>query len=286
MNRWIQKTVVLASMTSALALVPAGAALAQQTATPPGTGQQGQTSQPGAMAHRRGLLGEALELDSLTADQRATIEALVGQRRAAAAPVRAADAQLLTVLAQQVEQASVDPAALAPSLGAEESAATAESALERDAINRLHGVLTPAQRGALVDRVLADHAHRGGEHGRGHDGGAPGEGHGFGRGGRAWAGAWAAKLGLTADQKAQIVASLRASGQADGGARGQWRAQRSERRQALEAFRGDSFDASALVHVEHRGERAERLAEAAVPVLTPAQRAILASALRARAAHS
>jgi Spy/CpxP family protein refolding chaperone len=280
MNRWIQKTVVLASMTSALALVPAGAALAQQTA--PAAAQPGQASQPGAMGHRPGLLREALELDSLTADQRATIEALVAQRRAAAAPVRAADAQLLTVLAQQVEQASIDPATLAPSLGAEETAATAESAVERDAINRLHGVLTPAQRGALVDRVLADHAHwGGGEHGRAHDGGAPDEGHGFGPRGRAWA----AKLGLTADQKAQIAASLRASRQADGGARGQWRAQRSERRQALEAFRGDSFDASALVHVEHRGERAERLTAATVPVLSAAQRAILASALRARASH-
>ena len=57
------------------------------------------------------------------------------------------------------------------------------------------------------------------------------------------------------------------------------------RRQALEAFRGDSFDASALARVEHRGERVEKIAQAMVPVLTPAQRATLARGLRAHAAR-
>jgi hypothetical protein len=53
----------------------------------------------------------------------------------------------------------------------------------------------------------------------------------------------------------------------------------------LQAFRGDSFDATAFVRAHDRGERIEKLAAAAVPVLTPAQRATLADQLRRRAAH-
>jgi hypothetical protein len=210
-------------------------------------------------------MGDALKLGSLTPEQRTAIEQLVAQRRAAGVPVRQADAQVLTVLAHQVEQASFDAQALAPSLGAEQAAAVAQSNVERDTLNRLHALLTPAQRGELVDMVGTAGPH--GKHERGakddHERGERG-----------------AKLGLTPEQKAKIHASLEADRAADAAApqKGQWKA-------ALESFRNASFDAGTMVRVERRGEQAARLAKAMAPVLTPNQRATVATELRARAAH-
>ncbi len=258
MNRWIRRAVMSASFASAVAL--GGVALAQPSdaAAPQQSGHR--------HPHRDGLLREALGLDTLSPAQRSSIEALIQQRRDAAAPVRSADAQVLTMLAQQVEQASIDRQALAPALSAEQSAAVAENAVDRDALNKLHALLTPAQRSELVDRLEARTAQW--RHG---DGGRPGA--------RRELHERMAKLSLTPEQKAQIAANLRAERTPGQGAH------RGERREALEAFRGDSFDAGTLAHVERRGERAEKLAQAMVPVLTPAQRATLAGELRARAAR-
>ena len=62
-------------------------------------------------------------------------------------------------------------------------------------------------------------------------------------------------------------------------------AKSAQRRQALESFRGDSFDASALVRVHVPGERTIRIAEEKVQQMTQEQRAQFAEHLRARAAH-
>ena len=255
MIRLSRKAVISLSIAGALALVPCAAAFAQEA-----------HASHHEHAHRTGLLGEALKLESLTADQRTAVQQMIDQRHTASAPVRAADAQVLTTLAQEVEQASIDRQALAPALSAEEAAATAQSAVEQGALNRLHALLTPSQRSALVDRLEAAH---------GKDPRAAHEGH---KGGHEM---WGGKLGLTPEQKSQIATNLQAEGSS--GAKGQQEGER--RHQALEAFRGDTFDASALVHVEHRGDRAEKLAQAMVPVLRPAQRAAFAAKLRARAAH-
>jgi Spy/CpxP family protein refolding chaperone len=270
MNRWIRRTVTLASFASALALVPAGLAFAQQ-AQSPDQAQAGQHEHH--RGHREGLIGAALKLDSLTPQQRSQIEALAQQRKTASMPVRQADAQVLTMLAKQVERASIDPQGLASSLNNEQSATTQQGVVERDTLNQLHAILTPAQRNQLVDSIEATRTQAMQDH---KDGGrGDGEAH---RGGGE-----RAKLGLTADQKAQIRANMKAEWQASraNGAT----PERAAHKQALESFRGDSFDASSLVRVENRGERAEKLAQAMVPVLTPAQRATLASQLRARAAH-
>ncbi|MGA7120044.1 MAG: hypothetical protein WBY94_08105 [Polyangiaceae bacterium] len=275
MNRYARRVVTCASIISAVALVPVGAAFAQDASTE-------QQRQP--RAHRGGLLAAALQLDSLTADQRTAIEGLKAQRRASAVPVRAANAQVLTILAQEVEQGAVDPKALAPALSAEDSAAAAESAAEESAMKQLHALLTPAQRGQLVDAVEASAGQAPGDRGGAH--------HGHRSGNRGGEGAWGAKLGLTPEQKAKIAANLAAekaeqagqAGAVDGGSRTH-EAALAARRQALESFRGDSFDAAALVRVQHRGDRIEKIAEAMVPVLTPAQRATWASGLRSRGAH-
>ncbi|HEY4014767.1 MAG TPA: Spy/CpxP family protein refolding chaperone [Polyangiaceae bacterium] len=275
MNRWIRTIGVFGVLAGTLALVPAGVALADDASSAQGAhhGHKGH--------HREGLIHEALKLDSLTSAQRTAIEKLVDQKRAASAPVRAADAQVLTALAKQVEQATVDANALAPVLAGETSAATAESAAERDILNQLHGILTPAQRSALVDRI---EARAGRMHAWARDAGAPGAAGSEGFAGRGPHGPWGHKLGLTAEQKAQIAANLHASGSLDGGF-GPGGPGHGARKAAVESFRGDTFDGGSLAKVEHRGEMAERLAAAMVPVLTPAQRSALANTLRERAAH-
>jgi Spy/CpxP family protein refolding chaperone len=227
-----------------------------------------------------GLIGGALKLDSLTPAQRTAIEQLAQTRRTAEIPVRQADAQVLTVLAQQVEQASINRAALAPTVGARESAAVAARNVDLDTVQKLHDLLTPAQRGQLVDGIEARVQGQ-----QGHADGGKGEG---GHRGEHLA-MIAKKLGLTDQQKAQIASNLRAERQAEGTP-----AQHPDFRGAgkawLDSFRGDAFNASASAPnaaqgMERRASRMEDLMTAAVPVLTPAQRAELATHLRARAAH-
>ncbi len=258
----LRNVALFASLAGAVALAPSAVAFADDAAQP-------QPNHPAKhrREHREGLLGAALRLPSLTADQRSSIEELARDRRAASVPVRQSDARVLTELAQQVEQANVDANALAGSLNAERAAATALGAVEKDGLTRLHTVLTPAQRNQLVDELEAAHTRH---HAK--EAGARRE---------TREGGGAVHLALTPEQRASIRANLTASAAPDGGGG----AHRGEYRAALESFRNDSFDPSALVRIEGRAERTERLARAMVPVLTPAQRATFAARLRARAAH-
>jgi Spy/CpxP family protein refolding chaperone len=263
MNRWIARIVTLASISGAVALVPAGVAFAQQA---------NDASAPSKHhGHREGLIGAALKLDSLTPAQRTSIEQLVQTRRTAEVPVRQADAQVLTALAQQVEQASIDRNAVAPMVTARDSAAVAARTVDLDTVQKLHDILTPTQRGQLIDGIEAHFA-------------GNGRGPGHGR-----LGMIAKKLGITDQQKAQIMANLRAENpsRGDAGARPDVRAQGKA---WLDSFRGDTFTASTAganipQRVEARAEHMEDLLSAAVPVLTSSQRSELATHLRNRAAH-
>jgi Spy/CpxP family protein refolding chaperone len=252
----IRKVLSFTTFATALALVPAGTAFAQD-AQPQGQPQQAKHFH----GHHKGLVGAALKLDSLSASQRTQIQQLATNRRTAAIPVRQANAQVLTTLARQVDQGRVDGQALAPSLSAEQSAAQAELQVDQATLSQLHSILTPAQRNQLVDAVEARFA----------QGGPDGGGRGHGAGG---------KLGLTQDQRTQIRANLQASRPEDAGAR-----QPGQMRAVLESFRGGSFDATAMAHAERRGEREERVAAAMVPVLTQSQRTTFAARLRDRAAR-
>jgi Spy/CpxP family protein refolding chaperone len=253
----IRKVVSFTTFATAIGLAVTGTGAAFAQSAPP----QGQAEQAGhPHGDRQGLLKAALQLDSLTSSQQTQIQQLVATRRTAAAPVRQANAQVLTVLAQQVDQGQINANALAPSLSAEQSAAQAELQVDQTTLAQLHSILTPAQRNQLVDAVEARSAQGGGRWaGKGQHGG---------------------NLGLSEQLRAEIQANLKALRPQDAGGR-----QRGQMRTALESFRGDSFDASAMVRVEHRGEREARFAEAAVPVLTGSQRAHFASELRNRAAR-
>ncbi|MGH7734663.1 MAG: hypothetical protein ACREOE_13445, partial [Gemmatimonadales bacterium] len=228
MNRWIRSALVSSSLIGALALVPGAVAFASDAA-------HGQAC-PGCHGGRgAGLLGAALRLDSLTADQRAAIEKLIAARGTAGVPVHQAEAQFLTVLAQQVEQAKIDPQGLSASLAAGQNASNGMAAAERDALTQLHSILSATQRGQLADGIAQGrHGHDGPKDGEAHEGG-----HG-GRGGR-WLGH---ALDLTPGQEAQIRANLEAgrSGAPDAHA-----GHGGERGKLLEAFRGDSFDPSTFV---------------------------------------
>jgi Spy/CpxP family protein refolding chaperone len=258
MNRWMQRIVTFASITSALALVPAVASA--QDATPPAA-QHGQGHHH--EGHRKGLMGAALKLDSLTPAQRTQIEQLVAERRASAGPVRQADAQVLQVLAQQVFADKLDTQALAPSLDVERVAAVQEQTVDIVTLTQLHAILTPAQRGELVDKIDARLARAKGHEGRG--------GERRGQGG---------KLGLSEQQREQIKTNLQAS--RTPGARGE---RGAKMQAALDSFKGDAFNAGTMVHVVAPGERATKMTQAMLPVLTPNQRATYSDMLKHRAEH-
>ena len=149
MNRLIRRVVTFASLAGALALATGGVALAnEQNEASHAKGEHGR-------GHKGGLITAALTLDSLTGEQKTQIEKLVEERKASRVPVRQADARLLTELAHQVEQAKIDRAGLKGGLDAETAAAQGERSVAVSALGQLHSILTPAQRGQLVDRAQA-----------------------------------------------------------------------------------------------------------------------------------
>ena len=123
----------MVSVAGAFALVPVGAALAQASA--PGADGSLDATAPG---HGKGLFGQALRLDSLTADQHASIEGVLQSERSATTPVRQARARVLSTLALQVEAGAIDPGQLAPQVQAQEGAA-------RAALRRLRRLLRRAR---------------------------------------------------------------------------------------------------------------------------------------------
>jgi Spy/CpxP family protein refolding chaperone len=169
MNRWMRTIVSGVSLTSALALLPAGLALADDGALQ--TPQAGATDggAHGHHRHRNGLVGKALRLDSLSPSQRSTIQGLAQTQRSAWVPVRQADAAVLTQLAQGVEKGSIDRNALAPELRAKETAAASARTASHEVRSQLQSALTPAQWGEITSRGNRPDggAHeRGGQHGQ------------------------------------------------------------------------------------------------------------------------
>jgi Spy/CpxP family protein refolding chaperone len=282
MNRWSSLTkrvalgaILAGSLAAAGVLTPATVAWAQSEA-PDGAPAASHSRGP------RGLVGMAEQLGSLSDAQRATIQRIAQAQRSSFAPVRQADAAVLDVLARQVEAGAIDRQALDGSVRARESAALAARGAHRDAMQKLHDVLTTDQRNQLVDASLARmHGHfpRGGA-----DGGAMHDG-----GGRALA-AFGRHLGLTDAQKEQIRTNFRAERAAEGAA-GQGHPQSGAGKAWLDSFRTDGFQAGAMgpdaagaqAFLDRRADRLEDWMQAAVPVLTQSQRATLAGHLRDRA---
>jgi Spy/CpxP family protein refolding chaperone len=262
---------VLGLGSSAVAFAaPAPDAAAAAEAGPPHHGHRGHGD----------LLRASLHLDSLTTAQRQQIEALVQGEKAAHANVEVARSQLLQAVATQVAAGNVNDVALTPNVQAVEGAIQADEPGDRAALEKLHAILTPAQRVELVTKIEA-REHRGAR--RPADaGGAP-----RGEGGP---GMWGHALNLTDAQKQQIGVNLRSIGPAPD--KTVWKEAREARQRVLEAFKGDRFVMREVAAprdprvIEQGVERIVRVAKASAPVLTAEQRATAAAKLQQMATRA
>jgi len=99
----------------------------------------------------------ALALDSLGIDdaQHAQIAQIRTDLSASLEPAREAERQLTRGLAEGIASGNVDNARVESAIGKLSHAASETHTASVDALNRLHAVLTPTERQALVDKVQA-----------------------------------------------------------------------------------------------------------------------------------
>jgi Spy/CpxP family protein refolding chaperone len=247
--------------------------------------QQGQQQEPGARHHKHHGRGDplhaSLRLESLSASQRTQIEQLVASEKAATANVRAARGQLTQAVAAGLGSGNVSEQTVAPQLQAVEGAIQAEEPVMRGTLEKLHAILTPAQRTELVGKIeareakmqarMAEHREAGASQAK--EGGV---------------GPWGRALGLTDAQRAQIKANLGGAPAVDPALRLE---ARTERERVIEAFKGDRFVMNEIAApkdprlINEEAARMVRLAKAAAPVLTAEQRATAAAKLQQMASH-
>jgi len=276
-----RKFASMASLVSLVGLVSVGTAAVAHAGPEAGEQAQGEHGHRGH--HGRGRHGDlvrtSLRLESLSDAQRQQIEGLIAQERGAHANVRAARSQLLEAVAAGIAAGNVDDIALSPNVQAVESAIQADEPADRAALEKLHAILTPAQRAELVGRIESHTGPRGPRATPATDGGPPEAG----RGPRAFA----RELNLTDAQRAQIATNLRSIGPATD--RTAWKGAHDSEHRVLEAFKGDRFVMNEVASprdarlVEAEATRVVRMAKASAPVLTVAQRTTAAAELRARA---
>lgn len=232
--------------------------------------------------HGGALLFIAMSVDTLgvSPEQRATVDKISTDLRAALAPARTAEQNLEVQLADGLAAGTFDRAKIDTAVAQVAAAAATAHDGATTALNNLHAALTPPQRAALVDKV---ESHWAVWQKANTDAGDKGDGDHLA--------ALAKDLELTPEQVTKIRAGLGDS------ARNQRLdpQEMSAHVQAFgEAFRGDSFDAtkapaadSANQHLAGWGAaHLARFFEAVSPVLAADQRAELVAQLRDHANHS
>jgi hypothetical protein len=225
----------------------------------------------------------ALGLDTLGVpeDRRAAVFAVRNDLLANLEPGRLAEQAFITTLADGVSAGTIDGAAADGGIARLRAAAQDVFGRSTDALNRLHALLLPPERAALIDKVNAHWAVWQDVNAE-EPGSAPHqEGH---------LASLQADLGLTQFEVDRIREALARqppppfdANQIDG-----------EIRAFDGAFAGDRFDAKALASANDANARmvawaAQHLASflrAATPSLTPEQRSALADRLRGHAAHN
>jgi Spy/CpxP family protein refolding chaperone len=230
--------------------------------------------------HHRGGVTQfvAMGLDTLGEDDAKgpEIEKLHSELQAQMASTRAAEKDLLLTLATGVAAGAVDKGAVDASLAKLTAASEAARGASLDTLNKLHAILSPAERADLADKVQAHwEVWRQVNHEE-----APG---GRQRGGRI--AELTEELSLTPEQVDQISASFP---KALAGRRSRLDPKKGNDYVGsfATAFAADSFDAKSLtsrVNPRLAGHGAARMAlfyETATPVLTPDQRTKLAEDLR------
>jgi len=307
MLRSLRSTAILFVL--AASVVPLAACSGSQTVgEPTATASGGTTIAPiMTVVHgRTKVFADALGQVALRADQRATIEQMAKDAEVRQEPGRQAREALALAIADQVQAGTIDRVALQPKIDAITAAHIAARPADRAAFEKLHGLLTPEQRTAFVTAMQANVPS--------HDGNGAGQGQH--RGGGMMRGRmqkWAADLGLSQDQQDQIRTQLQARWQAhfaqavvgtdeqktdaiqDGQMAVQGHQMHTQMKNTLEAFKGDTFsmDQVAPIQNDKAGQAGANqfaghmlgMLEAALPILTPEQRTIAATKLRARAAN-
>jgi len=221
------------------------------------------------------VMADALGDVPLTASQRPAVEKLAADTANRHAASRAAHRDLMITIAAQVQAGAIDRTALQPKIDALGAALQAAQPADRAAFEQLHALLTPDQRTAFVNAVEAHVADRvAAVHDR----------HPLQQ--------WAVDLQLTDDQKAQIRAVMKQQWQqaAHDSNGTPWAEHRQQAKQMLAAFAQDRFVMDEVAPAKDVAGRAQRMtsrilgiAEAALPVLTPQQRALAAQKLKDKA---
>jgi Spy/CpxP family protein refolding chaperone len=226
------------------------------------------------------VLGDAFGDVAITTSQRAAVESLATAAETRHLAARAAHRDLTLAIAAQVQAGAIDRAALQPRIDAVVAAMQQIQPADRAAFEQLHAILDPDQRTALVDAIEARVAEHAGKH-TGH--------HALKQ--------WATDLGLSDAQRAQIKDALEAKWQARGDGPGPGHGAHEAMGEAHEhggkvmaAFKQDRFVMDEVAPPQDVAQRARGMsdhllgiAEIALPILTPEQRAIAAQKLRARA---
>ncbi len=101
------------------------------------------------------LIAMSLDTLGLSPEQRPAVEKIRSDLHARMEPARAAEQNLLGTLADGLAAGVIDPAKVDAAVAQLTSAAANVHDASTDALNQLHGVLTPPQRAALVDKLEA-----------------------------------------------------------------------------------------------------------------------------------
>jgi len=263
-----------------------GGCRAHASITPPLTIEEDPGSENAVVAdilehhrfHHQGgvLMLTAMSLDALGLPDEKQIQAeriqsdLLGKLR----PAVHAERDLVNLLADGVSAGAIDRARVDAAV-AEVARTTAEARKASiDDVNRLHALLSPSERSALIDRIDAHWA-------LWRQANAGDQGH---------VSVVGKELALTADQLAKVQSSL----DADAGAAPKLDSQvDAELRELTNAFRWDTFDAHTLAAADPGDRqmaavgagRLARFCEAVNPVLNEGQRATLVDILRSHLNH-
>ncbi len=234
---------------------------------------------PNAQSTRVRMLADALSSVPLRDDQRAEIEALASQADARHVAAAGARAEVVKALAAQIEAGQIDRSALQSKIDAAADAANGARPADQAALQRLHALLTPEQRGQVADAIESRHKAMRGEHPR------------VGRKGRM--AQWAADLKLTEAQQAQIAATFASAGAKGADARKAmhgWHGWHGEHAGGdfAESFRSETLTLTALTDAHTQAnamaDHVVGMAQAVLPILTPEQRTLAAGKLLERAA--
>ena len=228
------------------------------------------------------FIAMSLETLGVSPEQRAAVQKIHADLHARMEPVHAAYQNLATTLAEGIAASSFEAAKVDAAVAQVSTAAATLHDASVDALNELHAVLTPVQRGALVDKVESHWAVW--QKANVEDESANGDG--------GHLATLAQDLALTTDQVNKVR---------DGIAGGMKTAPRvdplaiaAHLRAFGDAFRGEKFDAKGLAatsgaNAQLVGSGAARMArfvQIVSTVLTAEQRTKLAQRLREHGAHN